>query len=546
MLVTGSELVAKALLRQGVEEMFFLMGGPMLFVEKSCIAAGIRSIDVRHEQAAAMMAHAYSRVRNRPGVCMACSGPGALNLGTGLANALVDCAPLVAFGGSSPVAQYGTGAFQEIDQVAAMRPLVKWAERVYEPGRIPELVDTAFRQAVSGKPGPVYLDLPGDVLYAGVEEEEVPWPAPLDGRSRPPGDPDLVARAVDRLAAAERPIVVSGSGVLWSDAAAELQAWIEATGIPFYTTPQGRGVVPEDHAYCYPNARSLAFREADVVMVVGSRLNYVLGFGRPPRFSASAKMIRIDIDAAELGAGAPPELGIAGDAGAVLGQLLAAAAGRIVPERFETWRARLAAADAEKQAAQETVMGSAQIPIHPLRLCREVRDFLERDAVLVVDGQDILNFGRQSIPSYVPRHRLNSGPFGTMGVGLPYAIGAKVAKPDAQVVVLHGDGSFGINAMELDTAARHGIGVVVVISLNGGWTADPERFKPGRDLGYTRFDEIGRALGCHAEYVENPEDIGPALVRAGAAAAAGTPALVNVLTDWRAKAQTAKFATYAT
>jgi acetolactate synthase-1/2/3 large subunit len=392
----------------------------------------------------------------------------------------------------------------------------------------------------------VYLDLPGDVLYAGVEEEQVPWPAPVDGHGRPPGDPDLVARAVDMLATAERPIVVSGSGVLWSDAAAGLQAWIEATGMPFYTTPQGRGVVPEDHAYCYPNARSLAFREADVVMVVGSRLNYVLGFGRPPRFSASAKMIRIDIDAAELGAGAPLELGIAGDAGAVLGQFLAAAGDRIVPERFEAWRGRLAAMHAEKQAAQETAMGCARIPIHPLRLCREVRDFLERDAVLVVDGQDILNFGRQSIPSYVPRHRLNSGPFGTMGVGLPYAIGAKVAKPDAQVVVLHGDGSFGINAMELDTAARHGIGVVVVISLNGGWTADPERLKPGRDLGYTRFDEIGRTLGCHAEYVENPDDIGPALVRAGAAAATGTPALVNVLTDWRAKAQTAKFATYAT
>lgn len=546
--ITGSELVAKALARQGVDTFFFLMGGPMLLVENACIAEGMRAIDVRHEQAAAMMAHAYSRVLNRPGVCLACSGPGTLNLGTGLANALVDCAPVVALGGSSPVSQYGLGAFQEIDQVAALRPLVKWAERAYDPRRIPELIDIAFRQAFSGKPGPVYLDLPGDVLYQKVEESEVFWPARPNGtmRPRPLGDSALIEQAVGLLEMAERPIVISGSGVLWSAAAADLQAWIEKTGIPFYTTPQGRGVVPEDHPYCYLNARSLAFKEADVVMVVGIRLNYVLGFGRPPRFAASAKFVRIDIDAGEITAGPGVDVGIVGDAGAALRQLTAAAEGRLKIARYAPWRERLAAINAEKQAEQERALRTGQIPIHPLRLCKEVRDFLDRDAILVVDGQEILNYGRQSIPTFVPGHRLNSGPFGTMGVGLPFGIGAKVAKPDTQVVVLHGDGSFGMNGLELDTAVRHRIPVLVVISLNGGWTADPDRFKPGRNLGYTRFDEIARTLGAHGEYVEKPDDIRPALMRAADAVAEGRPAVVNVVTDWRARAITAKFSIYAT
>ena len=188
-------------------------------------------------------------------------------------------------------------------------------------------------------------------------------------------------------------------------------------------------------------------------------------------------------------------------------------------------------------------MSSDEVPIHPLRLCKEVRDFLDRDAVLVVDGQEILNFGRQSIPTFTPGHRLNSGPWGTMGVGLPFGLGAKVAKPDKQVLVLHGDGSFGLNAMELDTAVRHNIPVVCVVSLNGGWTADPNGTKPGRNLGYTRYDKMAEGLGCYAEYVEKPDEIRPALERAFAS---GRPALVNVKTDYRARATTSKFSVYST
>ena len=546
MTIHASQLVGKALKRQGVDTMFFLMGGPMFTAESACVSEGIRAIDVRHEQAAAMMAHAYTRLLKRPGVCMAASGPAALNFGTGLATSLMDCTPVVAIGGASTLRELGTGAFQEFDQVAAMRPLTKWAERVYEARRIPELVNKAFGMAVSGKPGPDYLDLPADVLHQQVEEETIVWPEYERGvrHGQPIGDPAMVERAVRLLADAKQPILLSGSGANWSDAGAAMRAFVEQTGIPFYTTPQGRGAIPEDHEYCYLTARNLAFREADLVLIIGTRINYVISHARAPRFGQHAKFIRIDIDPAEIASTPRLDVGLVGDARCIMEQINAVNDGRVRPDRFAAWRRHLADAHRQRQQAQEIALSTDQIPIHPLRLCKEIRDFMDREAILVVDGQEILNYGRQSIPCYAPGHRINSGTFGTMGVGLPYAIGAQVARADRQVVCLHGDGSFGINAMELDTAVRHRLPVITVISLNAGWMSDPKRAWVGRDLGFTRYDKMAEALGCHAEFVEQPQDIRPALQRAAAAARKGVPAVVNVKTDPNAKATTGRFVTY--
>ena len=547
--LNGSEILAKALRREGVDDLFFLMGGPMLAAEAACIEEGIRPLDARHEQAAVFMAQAYSRLLNRPAVCMAASGPGVTNLVTGIANALIDCVPIVAIGGSSPVNLYGRQAFQEIDQVGMMRPCVKWAERIYHPKRIPELVHMAFQKAMTGKPGPVYLDLPGDILYQKVDEAEIDWT--LSGqsleRARPQGDPAKVVQLIDALAAAERPVVISGGGVLWSQAWDELREFVETAGVPFYTTPQGRGVIPEDHPLCYLTVRSAAFREADLIVIVGTRMNYIISHAAAPRFNADAKIARIDIDAEEIALSPRPvDIGIVGDARAVLRQLNAGLDGHVTEDNFQHWRERLAEEEAQKRARPGGNSLSDEVPIHPLRLCEEIKNFADRDAILVVDGQEILNFGRQSIPTYAPGHRLNSGPFGTMGVGLPFGLGAKIAKPDTQVIVLHGDGSFGLNAMELDTAVRHGIAVLVVISLNGGWTADADGNKPGRELGYTRYDKMAEALGCYGEYVEAPEDIRPALERAQAKVDEGMVAVVNVKTDFAARAGTQAFAQYST
>ena len=551
--MTGSEILAKALKNEGTENLFFVMGGPMIETEGFCVKEGIRPIDVRHEQAAAMMGNAWSRLTGRPSVCMAASGPGVINLCTGVANAFIDCAPMVICGGASSVATFGRGSFQDIDQVAIMAPMTKHAERVYKLARIPEQVHNAFALAMAGKPGPVYLDFPGDLLHESIDDAKIDWSK--SGRpwlnQRPLADPAKVAELAAALLKAEKPIILSGSGVIWSRAWDELAELVEGAGIPFYTTPQGRGVLPDDHEYSWLTMRSTAFREADLIIVVGTRMNYIVGHAAPPRFNADATIARIDIDAADI-ASAPRhvDIGLVGDCKAVLRQLIDALGGPkgggTDPARYAAWRGTLAEGAAEKRRKPGSNQPPEGDPIHPLQLCDAVKNFMQRDAILVVDGQEILNYSRQWIPTFEPGHRLNSGPFGTMGVGLPFGLGAKLAKPDKQVIVLHGDGSMGLNAMELDTAVRHGIPVLVVISLNGGWTADPDGVKAGRDLGYTKYEKIAEALGCHGEYVERVEDIAPALERAQAQVDRGRVALVNVKTDFRARAQTVRFASYAT
>ena len=547
--LTGSEILARCLKKEGVEDLFYLMGGPMLLAESTCIKQGIRMIDVRHEQAAAFMAQAYSRLRQTPSVCMAASGPGVTNLVTGVANALVDCAPVVAIGGSSPISQFGRQVFQEIDQVAFMRGVCKYTDRVHNLKRIPQQVNFAFQKSMSGKPGPVYLDFPGDILYQKIDEAQVDWS--FAGRpllnARPLGDPRQVAKLIEALAGAKQPILVSGSGVIWSRAWQEMQALVDKAGIPFYTTPQGRGVVPDDHPCSYLASRTSAFRDADLIVVLGTRMNYIIGHAAPPRFGASATIARIDIDPDEIATAARfVDIPIVGDCKMVLQQLLDGIGARITPDTYKAWRQRLAESESAKRAGAGGNRYAEDGDIHPVRLLEEIKNFMRRDAILCVDGQEVLNYGRQTMPTFAPGHRLNSGPFGTMGVGLPFGVGAKIAKPDTQVIVVHGDGSFGLNAMELDTAVRHRVPILVVVSLNGGWTADPNRDKPGRDLGYTRFDKMAEALGCYGEYVERPEDIRAALDRAQAKVDEGMVALVNVKTDYRARFGGVAFSDYST
>jgi len=547
--LTGSEIIAKCLKKEGIEDIFYIMGGPMLLTEATCIKEGIRMIDVRHEQAAAMMCQAYSRLKQVPSVCMAASGPGVTNLITGVANALVDCCPVVSLGGSSPISQFGRQVFQEIDQVELMRGCNKHVDRLHNLKRIPQQVNFALQRAISGKPGPVYVDCPGDILYQKLDEAQIDWS--YAGRplmdSRPLGDPRQVDALVKALAEAKQPLIVSGTGVIWSRAWAEMQAFVEAAGIPFYTTPQGRGVVPDDHPCSFMSMRSSAFRDADLIIVLGTRMNYVIGHASPPRFGPAAKIARIDICPEEIAAAARHvDIPIIGDCKMVLGQLMDGIKGKVTQDSYKAWRQKLAEGEAAKRSAAGANKYAEDGDIHPVRMLEEVKNFAKRDAILCVDGQETLNYGRQTMPTFAPGHRLNSGPFGTMGVGLPFGVGAKVACPDKQVIVVHGDGSLGMNAMEIDTAVRHKIPILIVVSLNGGWTGDPKREKPGRELGYTRYDKICEALGGYGEYITKPEDIRPALERAQRKVDEGMVALVNVRTDYRARYAGAAFSDYST
>ena len=463
-------------------------------------------------------------------------GPGVANLVTGLANAWADASPVIAIGGASPMRGTTLDTFQEMDQIPMMKPIVKAAYRVDLGYRIPEYISVAFREALDGKRGPVYLDLPGDILAGKVEEDKIHW---VEGNyrteARPAGDPALIAQAIELLSNARKPLVLTGSGVLWSRAEEALKKFIDTTGIPFFTTPQGRGVIAEDHQRSFPAARSTAFREADVVLVIGARANSMLSHLRAPRFSPDARFINVNLDGREIGHNRAAEIGIIGDARLVLEQLTDEAKSRFNPKEESAWVAQLAAKHRSNLERSAPLLHSDKLPIHPLRLCNELKDVISRDTILVVDGHEILNFARQSIPIYQARASLNAGPHGCMGVGIPFGVGAQAAAPDRPVVVLSGDGAFGWNGMEMDTAIRHKLPIVVVVSNNGGFTSRQTGGDVGRDLGYQRYDKMVEALGGYGEFVEKPEGIRPAIERA---LKTGVPSLVNVCTDPNAQATT--------
>jgi acetolactate synthase-1/2/3 large subunit len=543
--VDGSQLVAEGLKEKGVDTIFYIMGGPNILLSMHAERLGLRLIDVRHEQAAAMMAHAYSRVTGRVGVCMGAGGPGAANLLTGVANAFLDACPVLALGGSSAVSYYDLNDFQEFDQVGIFKPICKWSVRVHEARRAKEYVHFAMLRAREGRPGPVYFDMPGNMLVDKIDEKRVA-PCPTIGeKSLPMGDSRSIERAVELLQSAQKPLLITGSGVFWSGAGEAMRRFVDATGIPFFTTPQGRGVIPDDHSRSFLGARSYGLREADVVVVVGTRFSFIIGQGRPPRFSPEAKFIQIDVDSEEIGRIRSVDLGIVADAKAAFEQMTMVAKGRVQLGEGSPWVQQLGAKDRENREKMSALLNSGQAPVHPLRLCKEVRDFIPRNGILAVDGHEIMNMSRQAIPSFVPGARLNPGPNGCMGVGLPFGLGAKAAAPDRTVVVLHGDGSLGMNLMELDTAVRHQLPVLVVVSNNAGWTARAQGMHvPGRELGHVRYDQVALGLGAYGELVEDPRAIRPAMERALKEMEKGRPALLNVITEPTARAQTVPFASY--
>ena len=335
--------------------------------------------------------------------------------------------------------------------------------------------------------------------------------------------------------------MIAGSGVFWPDASAELREFVDTARVPFFTTPISRGIVPEDHELCFLGARGQAFREADVLLVVGTRFNFVVSFGHPPRFSPDVQVIQVDVDGSELGHNRPVDIGIVADAKLAL-RALTAAAKEAGVRGSDDWIARLGETDSRRRARSLDLAESDQTPIHPLRVANEIVNTIDRDAIVCVDGNATLSFARQWILSFVEGARLNPGPNGCMGVGVPFAMGAKVAAPGRQVVAFVGDGSFLMNVQEFDTMVRHDLPVVVVINNNGGWTSS-QNTTPGRTLGFSQgYQDIVVALGGHGELVTKPEEIRPAIERA---IESGKPACVNVHVEEHADTQTFGFGGYS-
>jgi thiamine pyrophosphate-dependent acetolactate synthase large subunit-like protein len=541
--VEGSALVAQSIQREGIAVLFGLAGGPIQDIMGFAPHFGIRPIGVRHEQAATFAAAAYGYVKNQVGVAVLAAGPGVTNGVTGAHVAHDNCFPLLILGGSGPQRGRGTGTFQETENVPMFKGITKMSMQVDSIARIPEYMAMAFRKARTGRPGPVYLDLPSDVLQNAVEEEKVYWPSNYYTDAPPLGNPAHVKRAAELLLHAERPMLIVGKGVRWSEPTVELRTLAECLGMPFLTSPMGRGFIPDDHALNFGAARSTIVRDADVILIVGSRLNWVFGFGR--QFPPDAKVIHIDIEPEEIGANRGVDVGIVGDAKAVLQQLLTELEGKT------TGLAATAAAgpwlsvlreQVEKNAASLTALLEYDgTPIRTHRLLREVRDIFPRQTIYTVDGQLTLAAGRQVLGSYTPASRLNSGSNGCMGVGVPFAIGAKLARPDVPVVSINGDCAFGFNAMELETAVRCKLPIVFIVNNNSGIVGSNLEARMGLPQGYEepvatylpdiRYDKILEAFGGHTENVTAPNDIRPALERAYQATKAGQVACVNVMSD---------------
>jgi len=546
--ISGADVLVKCLLKEGVRYIFGVPGDQLNpitdAIHRFGREAGLDFITTRHEQAAAHMADAWARVTGQPGVCMGTVGPGAADLVPGVYPAFADSIPMLVITAQNQTwrSYPDHGSMQGLEQVPLFAPITKWNALVGSWRRIPELVQRAFRVAVSDKPGPVHLDFPSDVLTAKGEEGDLLLPPPERYRApRPPvGDPELIEEAARLLAEAEFPLIHAGGGVLRSGAWEELRELAEYLAAPVTTSVGARGVIPEDHPLCLLPASYGAMgaqATADVVLLVGGRLGDLDFWGKPPAWGeeGAQKWIQIDICPQSIGLNRPVDVAIVGDAKATLRALLEAVKRRTPQRREHPSLAEAREAQAAWLGQWEEWAHSDATPIHPLRLVREVREFFPREAITCVDGGNTSVWCAYLNRVYEPRTFLWASDSGHLGTGLPYAMGAKLARPDVPVYLITGDGAFMFNVQELETARRLQLPIVVVVSNDRAWGM----IKGGQMLGYesrfigvdffdVRYDRIAQACGCYGERVEKPDQIRPALERA---MASGLPAVLDVLVD---------------
>ncbi len=534
MAVHGGKLAARALKQAGVECIFTLSGGHVMAIYDGCLDEGIKIIDVRHEQAAVHAADAWSRLNpGKIGCAVLTAGPGVTDGVTGVANAWRANSPILVIGGQGPFSNLRRGSLQEMDHVAVMKPITKWADTCYDTKRIPDYIEMALRNAVSGNPGPAFLEIPMDVLSGEVEWDEVRMPkmrpeAPL----LTPAMTDI-NEAAGILAGAERPVMMVGTSVKWSNASGAVQKFIEQTHIPTFVNGMGRGTVKPGTTELLNRVRKEAIKQCDVFVCAGVLLDFRLGYGNT--IPADAKVIQLDLENELIGTNRSPDAAVVGNIAAALDALGDAVTAQGSAPDYTAWRDQLIEREAELEAAFRAELDSDEVPIDPLRLCREIRDFVDdKDVILIGDGGDIVAQASKVLPVPEENCWMDPGPLGTLGVGMPFALAAQLAKPDKRVLIIYGDGAFGLNGFEYDTAVRFNLPVVGIVGVDAAWgqMARPQVQVYGADrlvatkLNYTRYDKIVEAMGGYGEYCERPEEIGPALERAFAS---GKPALVNVV-----------------
>jgi acetolactate synthase-1/2/3 large subunit len=544
-MIAGGEMLIRALEQQGVREVFALSGGHLDPIFQACRDHGLRLIDTRHEAAAAHMADGFARTAGKPGVAVVTAGPGVANAITGVANAWMDAVPMLCIGGRSPLRDEDRLPLQNLDQVALMQPITKYARTVLHPDRIPEYVAAAWRHAVSGRPGPVFLDIPIDVLFTPVEERSLPGFEHFAPEGRPAASVESVDRALDALVRAERPCIFAGGGVMFSGAQDELREFAAMARIPVLANSKARGAVSERTDLGFgtfglvasPMAQATAGGPPDVILMLGARVGMFTGSSGGSRsvIPDDATLIQVDIEPEEIGRIRDVQIGLAGDVRETLRLLIERGRGRVFRDH-ERWIEGLVASRSALRDLHAVPMSRAEPPIHQARLAREIADFMAGDGIIVADGGETSGWmGEQAIVESAGTW-LSHGYLGCLGVGLPFGLAAKIAHPDRRVLTITGDGSAGLNIAEFDTAARHEIPLVVVVNNDQGWgmirhgqiARYGEDRVVGAELGPTRYDLVAAGFGVHAEFVTEAEGIRPALERAFAS---GKPACLNVMTD---------------
>lgn len=545
--MTGGELLLRCLKEEGVQVMFGVLDGSFNPFLAKLEDYGIRFVNARHEAAAAHMAEAWARVRGEPGVVIGGIGPGAANMVSGVVTACAEGSPVIALSGQrrrNIIYPDRGGAFQNVNLLGMYGAVTKWSAGVRDWRRLPELLRRAFREACKGRPGPVYLELPEDLLREKGDPGTVQiWPPARYRLDRAGlGDPARVREAARLLAEAARPLLHGGMGVSWAGAWEEFVALADHLAAPTTVTLGARGTVPEDHPrYLHilnREALELAQSEADVVLVVGSRLGELDGWGRPPYWGPpeSQKVIQVDVDPASLGLNRPADLAILGDAREVLAALLEEVRALTPPRQEHAGFARYRELTEAWQDQLEVALAGETAGVNPGRAVQTVREFFPRDAITVMDGGNTSLWVTAFNPIYTPRSYLYTAKFGHLGTGLPYAIGAKLAAPEREVYLISGDGAFGFNMQEMETASRHGVQVTAVVLCDRGWGMErsSQMFAEIEDMvecelyPETRLDLVAQGFGWHGEVVERLEDLRPALERG---TASGRPTLIQVMVE---------------
>lgn len=543
---TGAALIAQSLKQQGVDYMFGIVGFPVYGVAHAAQQAGIQYYGFRNEQAASYAAGAVGYLTGRPGACLAVSGPGMVHGIAGLANAEKNCWPMVLLGGANDRYQNGQGAFQECPQVEAARPFSKYSAEIDAAHRAPFYVEQAVRTSIYGRPGASYLNLTNDVLTAQVDEEDIEQPPRCPEPPTSLADPRDVERAVAVLREAKNPLVIVGKGAAYARAEQEVRRFVQRTNLPVLPTPMGKGVVSDDDPHLISPARSFALQNADVILLIGARLNWILHFGLPPRFRKGVRVLQIDLNAEEIGTNVPTEVGMVGDARAVTAQLNQALdAEPFTLSADNGWLGQLRESASQNQAAVQAMLEDDSEPMGYYRALREIADRLEPQDMLVAEGANTMDISRTVLPNMEPRKRLDAGTFGTMGVGTGLAIAAAVVHPDRRTICVQGDSAFGFSGMEVEVACRYDMPITFVVINNNGIGGGVSEYIPGKPLPtstYTlgaRYERVIEAFGGVGYYVEKVADLGPTLDKA---LASNRPALVNVLIDPKAQRKPQKFA----